>query len=122
MNKDYVESVNTAGRQAYDFGRQLAEINLRAFDNLTAAQVKLWGDSVEKGFSQARRLADAKGPRDVLDVQMDMARELSQAAVEHGRQSVELLTGTRDELVKVYQKGFEQAAAEAQKAAPGKAA
>lgn len=122
MNKEYFDSMNEMGRQAFEFGRQLADINLRAMDRLTTAQVQLWSESVEKSLAQSQKLAEAKGYKDVLEVQAETARELTQAAVAHGRESVELLTGTRDELMKAYQTGFEQAAKEVQKAAPKKAA
>ncbi|MDZ7751748.1 MAG: phasin family protein [Gammaproteobacteria bacterium] len=122
MNKQYFDTMNDAGRQAYDFGRQLADINMRAFDRLTAAQTKAWSEAVEKGFAQARRLAEAKGYKDVVDVQMDMAQDASQSAVAQSRESVEVLTGTRDELVKAYEKGFAQAAGEVKKASPKQAA
>lgn len=122
MNKQYFDTLNDASRQAFDFGRQLTDINMRAFDRLTSAQTKAWSEAVDKGFAQARRLAEAKGYKDVLDVQMEMAHDATQTAVAQGRESVEVLTGTRDELVKAYEKGFAQVAEEVKKASPKQAA
>ncbi len=122
MNKQYFDTMNDASRQVFDFGRQLTDINIRAFDHLTNAHTKAWGEAVEKGFAQARRLAEAKGYKDVLDVQMEMAHDATQTAMAQSRESVEVLTGTRDELVKAYEKGFAQVAEEVKKASPKQAA
>ena len=122
MNKQYFETMTDVGRRSYEFGQQLTDINLKAFDRLTSAQVKLWGDAMEKGLDKAKRLSEAKGYRDVLEVQMELAREMTQTAVEQGRTSMEVLTGTRDELMKAYEAGFREVAEEVQKSAPRKSA
>lgn len=121
MNKQYFDTVNDAGRQAFDFGRQLTDINVRAFDRLTGVHTKAWSEAMEKGFVRMRRLTEAKGYQDLLDVQMEMAHDATQTIMAQGSESVDVLTGTRDELMKAYEEGFTQVAEEVKKATPKQA-
>lgn len=118
MNNPMLDNLSQTGQQAYNLALQVGELHLHTLDTLTSHHLGAWSDAVQKGFDRLQRLNQAKGYKEVVEVQLQAAQDLASGAVDSGRQTVEVLTGARDKYVAVWQKGLEQAAAEVKKVAP----
>ena len=119
MNQMF-ELMNEMGRNAFEAARQLGEINLRTMDRLAEQQLELFSQNLERGVTTTKRLADAKGYKDVLSVQADVAQDLAETATEQTRKTMAVLTEARNSVNELLQKELKEAAEKTAKAAQPK--
>ena len=105
--------MNDLSRNAVNAARQFSDINLRTAERLTQQQMDLLSANLERGMSVAKRLSDANGYKDVLNVQTEMAQELAEATAAHTRQTFEVLTEARNSVTELLQKEVKESVANA---------
>ncbi len=116
MNQMF-EIMNEMGRNAFEAARQLGEINLRTMDRLAEQQLELFSQNLERGVTTTKRFADAKGYKDVLSVQADVAQDLAETATEQTRKTMAVLTEARNSVNDLLQRELKEAAEKTAKAA-----
>ncbi len=120
--KQMIDMMNEMGRNAFEAARQLNEVNLQTVDRLAEQQVELFSQNLERGLTTVKRLADAKGYTDVLSVQADVAKELTETTTQETRKTVAALTEARNTVNDLFQKELKQAVEKTVKATQPKAA
>jgi hypothetical protein len=120
MNKSMYDVMSEASQGAYDFMRQLGELNVQTFDRMVEAQMAYVSDVMDKGYARAEKLAEAKGYKDVMEGQVEGSRELGQLSLDHMRKGMSLASEARDAYGDLVRKGYEDATAEVKKATAAK--
>ena len=115
MNQMF-EMMNEMGRNTFEAARQLGEINLKTLDRLAEQQVELLNQGLESSVATAKRLTDAKGYKDILSVQADVAQELAETATQQTRKTMAVLTEARNSVSELFQKELKEAVEKTAKA------
>ena len=115
-----LDMMNDMSRNAFEAARQLGEINLRTMDRLAEQQLELLSENLERGVNTAKRLTDAKGYKDFVSVQADMAQDLAETATQQSRKTIAVLTEARNSVSELFQKEFKEAVEKTAKAAQQK--
>ncbi len=115
-----LDMMNEMSRNAFEAARQLGEINLRTLDRLAEQQVELFSQNLERGVTTAKRLTDAKGYKDVLSLQADVAQDLAETTTQETRKTMAVLTEARDSVSELFQKELKDAVEKTAKAAQPK--
>lgn len=109
MQSKTFEQFNVLGENALETARQVGAINLRTADQLTRTQLDVFELCLEGGSKQLKLLQESKGYSDLLGAQAKLAEEYSRKFMDAAQQSMNVLTGARDELYTVFESRFEKA-------------
>lgn len=109
MQSKTFEQFNVLGENALETARQVGAINLRTADQLTRKQFDVFELCLEGGTRQLKLLQESKGYGDLLGAQAKLAEEYSRKFMDAAQQSMNVLTGARDELYTVFESRFEKA-------------
>ncbi len=112
-----VDVINQANTEALKAAKDVAAINTRAIDKLAEYQLGLVELALTGGVKQLELLRDTKDYKDYFAAQAELAQEAAQKVLTTARESVGVITGVRDELNAVVEKGVETASASAKAAA-----
>ena len=104
-----VETMTKIGRDAFEAARELSEVNMRTVERLGEQQLELFSQSLERGVFTVGRFADAKGYKEVLSVQADVAQELADTTTQQTRKTMAVLTEARNSVSELLQKELKQA-------------
>ena len=117
MQNEFIDQVTNAGKTSYEAIQELGAIQARALQKLTDLQFNLASLNLESGVEQAKLLSTTSNYKDLLSAESDFAGEYSNKALDITRQTAEVLTESRDEIVTWLEKGFEKAGKTAKPAA-----
>ncbi|MFQ6023423.1 MAG: phasin family protein [Acidiferrobacterales bacterium] len=120
--KNVVDVVNKANTQAFEAAKEVAAINSRAIDKLVRQQLELVGFAINGGVKQLELLGDTKGYNEYFAAQAELAQEGAEKVIAAVHETLGVLTGARDELNAVVEKGVEAISAQAKPAQAKKVA
>ncbi len=106
-----VDVINQANTEALKAAKDVAAINTRAIDKLAEYQLGLVELALTGGVKQLLLLRDTKDYKDYFAAQAELAQEAAQKVLTTARETVGVITGVRDELNAVVEKGVETASA-----------
>ncbi len=112
-----VDVINQANTEALKAAKDVAAINTRAIDKLAEYQLGLVELALTGGVKQLELLRDTKDYKDYFAAQAELAQEAAQKVLTTARETVGVITGVRDELNAVVEKGVETASASVKAAA-----
>ena len=121
MNQMFV-MMNDLGRKTLKAARQFSEINLQTADRLTQQQMDLFSENLERGMSVAKRLNDVSGYKGLLNVQTEIAQELTEATAAYTRQTFKVITEAGNSVNDLFQKETKETRADIAQVASGKVA
>jgi phasin family protein len=111
-----VDVISKANAQALDAVKQIAAINTRTVDKLAQYQLGLVELALTGGVKQLELLRDTKDYKQYFAAQAEMAQQTAEKVLSTARDTVSVISGARDELNAVVEKGVEQANASAKAA------
>jgi phasin family protein len=117
-----VELMNKFNAQAIATAKQVAAINTRALDKLVAQQLGLVTEAVQSGVKQLELLREPKGVKEYISAQAELAREGAEKVLVATREAVAVVSGARDELNALVEKGVEDVSASVKQATTKKVA
>ncbi|MFQ5756002.1 MAG: TIGR01841 family phasin [Acidiferrobacterales bacterium] len=112
-----VDVINKANTEALRAAKDVAAINTRAVDKLAEYQLGLVELALTGGVKQLELLRDAKDYKDYFAAQAELAQEAAHKVLATARETVGVITGVRDELNAVVEKGVETASTSVKAAA-----
>ncbi len=124
MATDILSEMTTLGNSAYDSLKELAEINTKTAEKLSVQQLEILDSCLEAGTKQFMLATEAKGVKEVLSGQADLATEYNEKVLAFAKNTTAILTESKEELTAWLEKGVETAvsANAASKPAPAKKA
>jgi phasin family protein len=120
--QNVVELMNKFNAQAIATAKQVAAINTRALDKLVAQQLGLVTEAVQGGVKQLELLREPKGVKEYISAQAELAREGAEKVLVATREAVAVVSGARDELNALVEKGVEDVSASVKQATAKKVA
>jgi phasin family protein len=120
--QNVVELMNKFNAQAIATAKQVAAINTRALDKLVAQQLGLVTEAVQGGVKQLELLREPKGVKEYISAQAELARESAEKVLVATREAVAVVSGARDELNALVEKGVEDVSASVKQATTKKVA
>ena len=120
--QNVVELMNKFNAQAIATAKQVAAINTRALDKLVAQQLGLVTEAVQGGVKQLELLREPKGVKEYISAQAELAREGAEKVLVATREAVAVVSGARDELNALVEKGVEDVSASVKQATTKKVA
>lgn len=106
MNQDFVETVNQAGKQAFEAAKEVSALNASTLETVLEKQLEIANQMVALNAKQARIVAEFKDVPSAFKAQSDLVREITEQAAGNARDLVEMLNKTRSAYDKLFQKGF----------------
>lgn len=103
LTKQWAE-MNKAAMNAF---KELGEINANAMNRLTQRQLDMVNLYMEGGAKQLEMFSDAKNMQDVMATQSKLVGEFNEKLIENAKQTIEVLTDTKDALTNWAEKGVE---------------
>ena len=98
MQKEFVEGVQKFNAVSLESFKRIAEINSRALQRFTEAQIENVSEYLSGGVKQLEILGQAKSPQEIVAAQVRVATEYNEKTLVRTREAVDILTETRDEL------------------------
>jgi phasin family protein len=95
--KESIEVLSDLSSKGYEAAKSLGEINVRIMERMMARQLDTFNLVMDSGLRNIKMVTEAKGPNDVVRGQMDLIREVSERLLAESRESVKLVSDTRDE-------------------------
>lgn len=120
--QNVVELMNKFNAQAIATAKQVAAINTRALDKLVSQQLGLVTEAVQGGVKQLELLREPKGVKEYISAQAELAREGAEKVLVATREAVAVVSGARDELNALVEKGVEDVSASVKQATTKKVA
>ncbi|MDH3689962.1 MAG: phasin family protein [Gammaproteobacteria bacterium] len=113
---------NQAGQTAFEAAKEIGQINTQVMERILQYQLTSMERLVEAGLKQAKRYSTAKSVEDLVSAQQAMVEESSQKGMESLRDSLDLVTETREAYTSLFQRGVADAMNQTKVKAPKKAA
>ncbi|MFQ5936033.1 MAG: phasin family protein [Acidiferrobacterales bacterium] len=120
--QNVVELINKLNTQALATAKEVAAINTRALDKLVTQQLGLVTEAVQGGVKQVELLREPKGVKEYVSAQAELAQDGAEKVLAATRETVAVLSGARDELSALVEKGVETVNASVKQAAAKKPA
>ncbi len=105
--KQSVDMFSNMSNQGFEHMQQLSEINMHAMEQLMDRQMDTLHMLMESGLRQISMVSEARGYNDLVQGNMELAKELTERAMNASRESVKLADDTRDEYRNWFDKGVE---------------
>ena len=112
-----VDIISKANTQALNAVKEIAAINTHTIDKLAQYQLGLVELALAGGVKQLELLRDAKDTKQYFAAQAEIAQQTAEQVLTTARDTVGVISGARDELNAVVEKGVEHASASAKAAA-----
>ena len=104
MQNQIIDQLTTTSTKSYETLISLSEINSSAIQKLTDLQFDFISMSMESGIEQAKLLNNMKNVKDVFAVGSEFASEYNEKLMGITRQTVEILSESRDEVANLIEK------------------
>ena len=105
METNVVKSLEQANKTTMESVKRLGEINARALERLAQHQLNVASAYMEGNMKQFQALSEAKGAQDLMSVQSRLASEIKESLISHAKQTMEILTETKDEYMNWVEEG-----------------
>lgn len=106
--QDYIEQFTNAGKNSYNVMQEFGVINSKAMQKLTDLQFEIASNSIESGLEQFKNLGVTTSYKDFLAKVSDYFSENSSKAIDYSKKTAAVLAESRDEVVELLEKGFDQ--------------
>jgi phasin family protein len=109
MNTANYDQINKLGMSTYDTLKQLYTINTNTVEQLIEQQFALAALGVEYVTSQMKLAGTAKGYKDIISAQTDIAGEISSKMQGIARNTLDIMTESKDEISTWFEKSVKEA-------------
>ncbi|MFB3091191.1 MAG: phasin family protein [Gammaproteobacteria bacterium] len=104
MQNQIIDQLTTASTKSYETMKNLGEINSSAIRKLTDLQFDFISMSMESGIEQAKLLNNMQNVKDIFAAGSEFASEYNEKLMGITRQTVEILSESRDEVANLIEK------------------
>jgi phasin family protein len=108
--KESVEMIKDLGSKGYETTRQLGEINQQTMEILMSRQMDAMNMMMETSLRQVNSLVQAKGYKELLEGQVEFAKEIGERMLELSRENVQIAKERGNEYRAWFDGGVEAAA------------
>jgi len=115
MQKEFIDNVNKANKQAFDAAKEVSALNTSTFEVLLDKQMEIADQFVALSDKQARIISEFKDAPSAFKAQSELVKEISEQFAGNARDAVEIVNKTRTAYDKLFQKGLKDATAAAKK-------
>ena len=109
MNTVNFDQFNKLGMSTYETLKQLYTINTNTVEQLVEQQLALASLGVEYATSQMKLAGTAKGYKEVMSAQTDMAGDISSKMQGIARNTLDIMNESRDEISAWFEKSVKEA-------------
>jgi phasin family protein len=109
MNTVNFDQLNKLGMSTYETLKQLYTINTNTVEQLIEQQFALAALGVEYATSQVKIAGTVKGYKDVISAQADIAGEISSKMQGIARNTLDIMTESKDEISTWFEKSVKEA-------------
>jgi len=109
MNTVNFDQLNKLSMSTYETLKQLYTINTNTVEQLIEQQFALASLGVEYATSQMKLAGTAKGYKDVITAQTDLAGEISSKVQGIARNTMDIMTESKDEISTWFEKSVKEA-------------
>jgi hypothetical protein len=113
--KESLNMINEMSTKGFDRLNALGEINLRAWEKVTARQMDAVNLMVEQGLRQVKLATESKGYNELIKGQVELAKELSGRMMEETKASMQMAGEVRDQYRGWVEQGVSELTAEMRK-------
>jgi predicted ATP-grasp superfamily ATP-dependent carboligase len=113
--KDSLNMMNEVGNKGFDRINALGELNLKLWEKLAARQMEAFNSMLEQGVRQMTIASEAKGYNELLNGQLEMAKEAGERVMAENKANMELAGEVRDEYRAWIQSGVTELTAQVRK-------
>ena len=107
MQNEYIEHFTNAGKTSYAAMQELGAINSKAIQKLTELQFNFVTMNIENSIEQAKGFSGTTNYKDLLSTVTDFTSDYSTKLMDMTRQTTEILSESRDEVVSLIEKNLE---------------
>ncbi len=104
--KDTVKIVTDLTHKNVERMNTLGELNLRAWEQMTARQMDLMGFFMEQTVRSMKLASESKSFTDLAKAQMEMAKEMGERMMDESKSSLKVASEVRDEYRDWYKQGM----------------
>ncbi len=109
MNTVNFDQFNKLGMSTYETLKQLYTINTNTVEQLVEQQLALASLGIEYATSQMKLASTAKGYKEVMSAQTDMAGDISSKMQGIARNTLDIMNESRDEISAWFEKSVKDA-------------
>ena len=110
MNNTIFENLNEVGKASYDSIKELYAINTGIAKQLAEQQLALVNMSVECADRQLKLASEANGYKEVINGQSEIVSDVSSKTPGIARNTVDILTESKEEVNSWFENGMNEAA------------
>ncbi len=107
MQNEYIEQYTNAGKTSYAAMQELGAINSKAIQKLTELQFNFVTMNIENSIEQAKGFSGTTNYKDLLSTVSGFTSDYSTKLMDMTRQTTEILSESRDEVVSLIEKNLE---------------
>jgi len=104
MQNQIIDQLTIASTKSYETMKNLGEVNSSAIQKLTDLQFDFISISMEAGIDQAKSLNNMQNVEDIFAAGSEFASEYNEKLMGITRQTVEILSESRDEVANLIEK------------------
>lgn len=116
MQKEFVDNVNQASKQAFEAAKEITALNTSTFESIMDKQLEMANQFMALGTKQSQIAAEIKDVPSAFQAQSALFQELTEQGASNAREAVALANKTRDAYDKLFQKGLNDAGKAVKKA------
>ena len=109
MSNPMYENMNKVGKNSYDAIKELYTVNTNLVEQLVEQQFALFALGVEYSTRQMKLASSAKGYKEVLSGQTDIATEISSKLQGIARNTLDIFNESKDEMGTWFEKNAKEA-------------
>ncbi len=109
MQNEFFEKMTEAGKSSFATMQAFGEINTKVLKELSELQISLASYSIESGVELTKTLSSTKDYNGFLSTEAEFASAYGNKMMEYGRKAADVITGSRDEFVGLFEKTMESA-------------
>jgi hypothetical protein len=104
VNLEILKEFGVAGFEA---ARNLGELNLRTWEKLVAKQTETFGLFIDAGIEMVKATTELKDVKALVNVEMEVAKQVGEILVTKGRETLQVTTDARDDYRSWVEQGVE---------------
>lgn len=119
MQNEFIDTVNKAGKQAFDAAQEVSALNASTFETVLEKQLQFANQMMALNAKQAKIIAEYKDAPSAFEAQSTLVQEIGEQVAGNTRDIAELLNKTRTAYDKLFQKSLKDSAEAMKKAQSG---
>jgi phasin family protein len=119
MQNEFIDTVNKAGKQAFDAAQEVSALNASTFETVLEKQLQFANQMMALNAKQAKIIAEYKDAPSAFEAQSTLVQEIGEQVAGNARDIAEPLNKTRTAYDKLFQKGLKDSAEVMKKAQSG---